>query len=242
MDACPRVVIKLCCRNRYRSLSLREARVLSTFPTREGAGNAWAGASSAWETVRGRKASGGSYAGRKSADHHSPRRQSLWVWRTFRDGSPSKEVGAHYAAQAAWCGALTHTDGRHLGLWRARPFTRARRKQPRSLGEGKPFSTQTGLRWRSGDPEGDGCQRRTRIRSVQRGPITLALSARAAEAGNGVVKTPCPSIATGARSWPKRLRCALDQAGRKPRARVQVRQVRLDAEVGRTYRGIERLS
>lgn len=65
MDACPRVVIKLCCRNRYRSLSLKEARVTSTFPTREGAGNAWAGASSAWETVRGRKTSGGSCAGRK---------------------------------------------------------------------------------------------------------------------------------------------------------------------------------
>lgn len=42
-------------------------------------------------------------------------------------------------------------------------------------------------------------QRRTRIRSVRRGPIPLALSARAAEAGNGVVKTPRPSIASRTR-------------------------------------------
>jgi len=147
---------QLCCRNRSCSLSLKEARVLSTLPTREGAGNAWAGASHVGKTVRRRKTSGGSSAGRKAADHQLTAAKSVGIGGRFETASPSKEVGAHCAAQAAWRGARTQTDERHLGSSRACTFTRARRKQPRSSGEGKPFTAQTGLRCRSEDPEGDG--------------------------------------------------------------------------------------
>lgn len=135
---------QLCCRNRYRSLrsEKRESSPHSPRGKVQGTrGQELAQRGKPFGVARRR-------AGATRSETRLTTKPTAAKFVELADVSrrfPFERSGAHYAAQAAWRGALTHTDGRHFGLWRARPFTRARSKQPRSLGEGKPFSTQTGL-------------------------------------------------------------------------------------------------